>query len=110
MILDGSEDQLVVAGSETVIFRCNASTDPAERDRLKIEWSKDGKVIPGGDDDQKFSVEDGGRRLMIKDVQVVDLGSYTCRASNGLDLVSHTARLTVKGEDIHVYLHQGDAM
>lgn len=103
------EDQTVVEGTESVVIVCNASTDPAERKKLAVEWSKDGTIIvPGrggggsgaGRYDAKMTVADQGQQLTVRDVRVADTGQYTCRATNGLDVDSRSIRLTVKGESV----------
>lgn len=101
VIVDRPESQVVLAGTQ-VSFNCNATTDPSALADLKIEWKKDEEAL-NLDGKDNWSLLDGGRRLIIKRIEVDDSGHYTCNASNGLDSDTVTAVLTVKGNDIYIY-------
>ena len=77
-------------------FTCNATTDPSEIKNLKIEWRRYDEVITNSFD-KRYSVSDNGHHLVIKDVEVIDTGSYACHASSSLDSDTVTVTLTIQG-------------
>lgn len=102
MIVDPPRSQVVLAGNQ-VSFSCNATTDSSELGNLKIEWRKNGEALKFNSDDS-WSVVDGGRRLLIKKIEVKDSGQYTCTASSRLDSDTVAAVLTIKGSVIQSML------
>lgn len=102
MIVDPPKSQVVLAGSQ-VSFTCNATADTSELGHLKIEWKKNGEAFKFNSNDS-WSIVDGGRRLIIKKIEVKDSGQYTCTASTRLDSDTVTAVLTVKGTVIQSLL------
>ena len=81
-----------------VVFECDATTDPLEFARLKIQWYRDGRPIDFNKERRlRLNVNDNS--LTIVESRVDDSGEYTCRADNGLDADEVTAQLTVKGTD-----------
>ena len=85
-----------VNASADVIFRCNATTDPEERSKLRINWLKNGERI---DFEREGSISKNilDNSLRITQAQVSDSGNYTCSASNELDSDSVTVLFIVKG-------------
>ena len=63
MITTTPEDTEVVAGSD-VTLHCDASTDPAEQENLKITWRRDGADIDF-DDEANLSFDDSDNSLVI---------------------------------------------
>ena len=90
----------VVNASSIVTFTCNATTDPSEIKNLKIEWRRYDEVITNSSD-KRYSVSDNGHHLEIKDVEVIDSGSYACHASSSLDSDTVTVTLTIQGTIIY---------
>lgn len=83
------EDQQVSVG-HAAIFECEVDGSPPPT----IEWLKDNKeFVPS--DRHRLPNGDGGRFLIILEVQMEDEGEYTCRASNSENTVEETAILTV---------------
>ena len=86
-----------VNATVNVVFNCQASTDPAEESKLRIEWKRNGEPIDY-EQEGRISKNMADNSLTISQVVVDDSGEYTCVASNGLDSDEVTAQLTVKGE------------
>ena len=68
-----------------------------EGDRVNFSWTKDGKILPSKD---RVSIVSTGESSMlsIKHVQLADMGSYTCIASNSQSEDRTTAQLLVEGD------------
>lgn len=79
-----------------VTLRCNATTDPLERSKLKISWLYNGEKIEFGSETNvaRYNLDDS---LKITQAQIDNTGSYTCNASTELDWQAVTVQLTVKG-------------
>ena len=80
-----------------VVFKCNATTDYLEKDYLKYQWQKNGKVIDF-EREGRLSMNVNEHTLIISQAQVSDSARYTCVADNGLDSDSITAELKVRGK------------
>ncbi|XP_078140645.1 hemicentin-1 [Centroberyx gerrardi] len=80
------EDTEVEFGS-TMWLKCSSMGNP----RPEYLWSYYQA------DNVKVETEDGVSRLHIHDATANNIGSYTCYARNERGIVSHTARVTVKG-------------
>lgn len=81
------EDAEVEAGSD-VYLKCSSTGNP----RPQYVWSYFRTANVMQED------EDGVSRLLIRNATALNAGSYTCHASNQRGNVSHTARVTVRGE------------
>lgn len=101
MIIDPPVSHTVNASTD-VVFYCNATTDPAERSKLKIEWRKNDAEIEMG----SISTNKIDNSLRITQAQVSHSGRYTCTATNGLDSDSVTVTLTVKGKCMYGLLFE----
>ena len=86
MSLDKSE--VTTDRGEELKLVCQSRSEPD----ISIEWSKDGEPIT----DSRIEVMEN--ELVIRELRVADSGEYTCTASRGLDSVSATAVVKVKGE------------
>ena len=84
--LDKSE--VTTDRGEELKLTCQSRSEPA----ISIEWTKDGEPIT----DSRIEVMEN--ELVIRELRVADSGEYTCTASRGLDSVSATAVVKVKGE------------
>ena len=74
---------------------CQTRSEPD----ISLEWSKDGDQI----DADNSRIEIMENELNIKELRVADSGEYTCTASRGLDSVSATAIVKVKGQGMTNY-------
>ncbi|XP_013398726.1 papilin isoform X2 [Lingula anatina] len=73
---------------DTVNISCRALGYPVPR----LEWLKDGQVLPEGD----FLLRVDRGDLSILQAIPSDSGNYTCRASNNVQTVTATTTITVK--------------
>jgi hypothetical protein len=88
--LDKSE--VMTDRGEELKLVCHSRSEPD----ISIEWSKDGSTI----DESNSRIEVKENELFIKELRVADSGDYTCTASRGVDSVSATAVVKVKGVDL----------
>ena len=86
-----------VNATAKVEFSCQATTDPAEQSKLRIEWKRNGQTIDY-EQEGRISKNMADNSLTISQAMVSDTAAYTCVASNGLDSDEFTVQLTVKGE------------
>ncbi|XP_021368122.1 neuroglian-like isoform X1 [Mizuhopecten yessoensis] len=75
-----------------VIFKCQAFTDSAESDNLKISWLKDG--VPFDISDPNIEMRPDG--FKIKETSSAYTANYTCWAHNGIDEAKSVAQLKVR--------------
>jgi hypothetical protein len=95
-----------VTSPADVILTCAAETDSRESASLRVEWLRDGQMIASGQEGDgdpdagsaRFEVTDAGRRLRVRGSRVTDTGTFTCRATNGIDSESTDVRVTVRGK------------
>ncbi|XP_060080594.1 neuroglian-like isoform X2 [Ylistrum balloti] len=90
-IISAPQDKNVTFSSP-VIFKCNAFTDSAESDNLKISWLKDG--VPLDTSDPNIEMRPDG--FKIKETSSAYTANYTCWAHNGIDEAKATAELKVR--------------
>jgi hypothetical protein len=90
------ETEIIANVTDDVRIPCDVQTDPAEQDRLRVEWRRDGRPIDV--DDAHLSVDATDFSLHISSAEVIDTAGYTCHASNGLDeATSEVTKVTVRG-------------
>ncbi|XP_033745702.1 neuroglian-like [Pecten maximus] len=90
-IMSSPQDKNVTYPSP-VIFKCNAITDSAETDNLKINWLKDG--VPLDTNDPNIEMMSDG--FKIKKTSSAYTANYTCWAHNGIDEAKAVAELKVR--------------
>nr|XP_054769474.1 hemicentin-1-like [Lytechinus pictus] len=73
---------------ENVIIPCNISGSP----KPQYRWLKNNREVPMNYGKMEL-LEDGS--LMIRDVESIDRGSYTCEATNAVGVLSREVRLDV---------------
>lgn len=92
-VLQSPKDQLTDSLSK-VIFECRFDIDERLINETRIRWIHNGEV-----DVTKYSKQiSRGRALIQQNVLKSNEGTYTCEASNRLETLNVTARLTVLGE------------
>lgn len=91
--------QSVLAKSK-VILECLARTDPEEMRNLQVNWFKDGNPVDAAASAGRV-IHDSDNSLVISDAQVLDTGSYTCKAFTPLDSEEFSATVIVKGEFLY---------
>lgn len=92
------------------MFECEVSPSTAI-----TTWMKDDSNLRESPK-HKFTSDGKDRKLAIIDVQLSDIGVYTCVATLGKKEKTSTAKLMVEGrptyntpcEDLHVYITTGD--
>lgn len=90
-IIEKPKDAIAELGN-TSSFYCDGA---AYNHNVNILWYKDGKKII---DNDKYDIIDKNRKLVIKNVDRHDIGSYTCVVDDGNgESASTVARLKLKG-------------
>ena len=74
LLLDPSNQKIVVRSGTTVALRCKATGNPAP----KITWRKRNDRLPAGE------ISDGGTTFSMTEVNWHHTGSYECEADNGV--------------------------
>jgi len=95
VIVDRTLPQVISAPND-VTLTCEATTDPSEAHKLRIQWRRNGDVInpaPGS----RYVISTDHGQLTILDSRVTDTATYTCRAENGVDFDSVEIPVTVRG-------------
>ena len=92
------DESAVVIGSSTELH-CDADGVP----RPTVRWIRDGRRITFVDH-PNLRVEDSGRTLRVHSMQLVDIGAYTCLASNAAGNASKQFLLNILGL-LHAHTH-----
>ncbi|XP_069039494.1 neural cell adhesion molecule L1.2 isoform X2 [Lepisosteus oculatus] len=83
---------LLLQPGEKATFHCVARGDLLF-EPLQIVWRKNGRKIFSSDDSDKYTFTK--RSLIVTDVELADIGLYTCVAMGKLDTIEASAMLTV---------------
>ena len=89
MFVTVPSDQTVISQS-TVAWRCTVTANPP----AAITWSKDGGRL---DDAPNAMISRGGSELTLTNVSRLDVGEYSCTATNDIGINTVSAQLEVHG-------------
>ena len=92
------ERHSVVLGN-SLTLTCDASGNPPPN----LRWVREGHALTFISN-PNLQLLDKNRQLQIVDAQLIDLGSYTCEASNVAGNVTKEYSVSVLGRYIHIYL------
>ena len=88
-------DSLAASVSEDIIIPCNISGSP----KPQYRWMKNNRELLL-DYGRLQLLADGA--LLIRDVEAMDRGAYTCEATNVAGVLSREVRLDVSGETLYL--------
>ena len=93
ILIEGPADRLAVTGTN-VEFHCLAKAEPVHN----IQWlfNNGGEPLVNS---EKYRLSDKNSRLVVINVMLNDMGTYTCITTNVHGMANSTATLQVQGND-----------